>query len=1310
MSKRILSLVLAVVMVMLAVPAIVLPTFAADVPEAGFKTTFSDAEDILPEYQANKANYTTGSIFAFPENWAIGGMSAATWDGNYTVTNTVKNGGEYLNNGTSGWMEGSNGGGWYFASGQLVAAATYIGETEDLNGDGNVDANDRTFKSVDRNIAVRYTAPYFGTVTIDVTKLVFNYTWNAVFAILLNGEPIGQFDTEEFDYATGAGWYVPTATDSTDAIESIVKIDVEKGDKIDFVFRLTGLDATDIGTTFNYAQGKRPANDWGFSVEYEAGYAKVKDVNAWETEKSFDVAYVPGETKYFFTWFDGGVAKASGNNLSADAVAKINPALIKNGIIKETDTLADAWAKWVAYMKEATKITYNSNWSAGEMLNGVYAPVVTFGYISGVGSFTLQGTAAAGNYKVAGWDNQYWITDAGADKQYASAYKFIKDHSDLTDATIVTDIAVPASDEISNNTYGFDKKPTGSTAVSSCIANLDAPLYMRPMSNKGASNSAITWTAPTAGYAKIQISDLSYSENSKTDFAVMLNGSALIDYSVIDLSDTAAAVKAINALLADVEFPVAKGDEVSLVFARVNGSGVRVKLSAKATLDTSRIPPVYDAENKWTGDADSATLNKITSNNENLFLFHWYDAQGNRLTDNSTKLNGYVAKINPYLIENGIVDPNDSYKVAFDKWIANVKELFCIHYNTNWQMGAMSPTGIFEPVLYPGFTSYTSLFNVDADFTLTGWDNQFMVTASSFNAMVADTYNRSLSFVKADALVKDIELQPDAAMAYKALASTSSGWATAGKGSSWDNPYWVRPTANVGSGSYGAYAWTAPVSGVATLKFNGVNFADNPTVDMPYAIMINGQIMKDWTNLPQTGALATLESTVGVMEFPVAEGDQIAIVTARNNGSAVRFDLDVAVSIDTTRVPVVYKQDGVVLKNFVATVGDALPVFENAGSFGLLGYRVNGEFTTTLPETVEGALVIEDYIIKTSASITITSKYAINVYVQADADATGAGVIVGGKMMNGVKQADGSYKVIVANLNVRQLQTASVSYIAYQIYPDGYRINVNETTVSSKALLQAYATGNYDTTTKALANSVLDLAEALRAFWNNGPDLDATIKNHLKGSLTISGNYLSGQHDIYLGTLKQITTGEEAKYIANFKDAVFVPDPTLTEADKVKIGYEAGVNPTSSEYKFAIKAATLNLEDQIGFAFRVVANGANSVSDLRAGGKYKLQAFDGVSYAYYDAFLYEGANKNAKAIIVDGVPASRYDRDFEFTIVEEQADGTYAPVGATMTYSVKAYAVQTFTFGRADYASYFAQALFRLGVVADEYVAAHPVA
>ncbi|MBQ8174010.1 MAG: hypothetical protein IJ009_01265 [Clostridia bacterium] len=1302
MSKKLLSLFLAAVMLVLAIPVAVLPTFATAAATAtaeGFTTTFSDAEDIVPE-NANKADYTTGTIIEFPAGWEIGAMSAATWNESYHITNVSMNNGECFHGG-GGWMEGASGGGFYFGSGQLVAAIRYINETEDLNGDGAQNADDRTFGQLDANIMIRYTAPYFGIVSVDVTKLNFNNTWNAMFAILLNGEPVGQFDTADFDYASGEGWFKPTDVDSTDAIDSIVSLDVKKGDKIDFVFRGTGVDSTSVAD-FNYNNCKRLANDWGFSVEYEAGYALVEDMDAWANEQTADVIVNNTAGIYFFAWFDGDVQKTSGS-LSDDAVLKINPYLVDNGVVSATDTVEQAFDKWVAYMKDTTKITYNSNWSMGSINGSTYLPILYHGFLSDRSAFHLDGTAGA--YTFSGWDNQYWIPEAGVDAQFNKMYSLIT--GVIAADTVVSTIEMNPTDAMSRAS-GNKITPSTSTGyghAGSKSGGRTNPFWGRSVGNKGGVNIAYTWTAPTAGYAKFEIGSIQYQDNAPVDFAVMLNGSTQLGYVTVDLSE-ADALDQLNALLADFEAPVFQGDQVSLVFARVNGNAARVNLTAKANLDTSRIPPVYEAENTWTGDSASATVAKNTT--DGMYLFHWY-RNGERVANGAELASGDVLKVNPYLIENGIVAATDTYKVAFDKWIAYVKETFHISYNNNWSMGAMSPAGIYEPILYPGFTSYCSLLNVTESGQVGGWDSQFMVTASSFEAMTNDTYKRSLDFVKANALVSDIAIGYKAEMHYKALASTSSGWATGGNSNAWNDPFWTRPTNNVGSGSYGAYAWTAPVSGVATFKVNGINFREGSAGVMPYAIMLNGVIVRDWTNfnITSSSALSDINAQIGTVEFPVQAGDQVAIVTARYNGSATRLDLDIAVSMDTTRVPVVYKKGDTVLATYVVERGEALPQLTGVSDFGTVGYLVNGKFEKTLPETVEDGLLIEDYAIETSVSVTINNRYVINVYVQADEDATGAGIIVNGRFMYGIKQEDGSYKVAARVLAASQLQTASLTFKAFQTYEDGYRISAAETTVTSIGLFEAYVNGDYDATTKALASGVLDFAEALRAYMT-GIDLNATVKNHLKGTYTISGNYLSGKHDVYLGTLKQITTGEEAKYIANFKDAVFAPDPTVTEADKVKMGFEEGVDPTSDEYKYAIQAVTLNLEDQIGFAFRVVGNGDNAVADLRPDGVYALRADSGVGdYSYYDAFLYDGDDKSAKAIVVDGLPASRYDLDQNFTIVEKQADGSYVEVSATLTYSVKAYAVTTFTFGKADYASYLAQALFRLGVLADEYVAAH---
>ncbi len=994
MSKKLLSLFLAVVMLALAIPAAVIPAFAAEGDAAEgetYKTSIVTNGENWPTWNAN-----SGPSAEWGGDWQLVAMSPKTWNTGVYPATIISSGRDYLSAG--GWMSGSKGAGIYGNAGWAHCIITGVGYSATPAGGTN---DDRTVTQLDANAVMRYMAPYTGTVTISVNKLNFMYANNHFFAILVNGQPVGQFDVEGFDYQSSTGWLPAPATNDTDVADQIadITLDIKEGDVIDFAFRGNENYMKSNYPEFNYNYTKRSANKIDFSIEYAAGYQRL-----------------------------------------------------------------------------------------------------------------------------------------------------------------------------------------------------------------------------------------------------------------------------------------------------------------------------YNPEDKWMAENGSATT--TLNLDQGKYLFRWYNADGSRIGSGSVKA-GFI-KINQYLIDNGIVAKTDTFKEAFDKWVAYMKETYHIEYSGNWSMGNMTANGVFEPIKYPGIASNQSLMNTSRSGNLSDWDHQFWVTEPVFDAQMKDGYNKTTAFIDPNALVSDIAEPWQAAMGFQVTPSTSSAHTVGGYDRALEtggkSTYWLRPLANANTDKQGAFVWTASASGVATIKTTALAFSESKG-GMPYAIMVNGKIVKDWTtfNTQSATAVADMNEQFGSMEIPVVEGDQVAIVSARLNGAATRFYANFAVALDTSRVPVSYVRDGVTLQSFIAKVGEPLPELMNVPDFGLQGVKVNGEYALELPETVEGPMVIEDFFTKSAASITIASKYTINIYVKAESDAIGAGIIVGNEMFRGVKQADGTYKVEALTVSAGKLQTATFSYVAYQEYEDGYRINIAKSTVSSKALLQAYATGNYDATTKALASSVLDLAETLRAFIEYpagiGPDLDGTVKDHLKGAYTIPGNYLSGKYDIYLGTLKQITTGEEPKYQAGgFQGTTFVPDATVTADDKVKMGYEEGVNPASSDYKYAIKAVTLNFEDRIGFAFRIVANSGSSVSDLREGGKYAIQVYDGKSYSYYDAFLYEGSDKNAKAIVVDGVPASRYDYDTEFTVVERGEDGTYTAVGATLTYSVKAYAVTTFTFGKADFASYLAQALFRLGVVADEYVAAHPVA
>ena len=278
MSKKILSLLLAVVMVVLAIPAVVLPAFAATEVESGgaASSTFTATDDIV----AYKDGYTTtGQTFEYAQaNWEIGGLSvtdpkAGYYTANYFHATTGAVAAD--KNSAANFAYSSKGAGFYLTGwqgpGMLCFSADYAGS-----------GNDRTLNGLLNNVTARYTAPYTGSVTIDVSKLVFKNTWSALFCILVNGEPVGQFDTDAFDYATGAGWLDPTATDSTALVEDIT-VSVNEGDVIDFVVRGSGADASNIATvqpgeSFVYSGAKYGLSDWGFGVTYNTSIKSTFNV------------------------------------------------------------------------------------------------------------------------------------------------------------------------------------------------------------------------------------------------------------------------------------------------------------------------------------------------------------------------------------------------------------------------------------------------------------------------------------------------------------------------------------------------------------------------------------------------------------------------------------------------------------------------------------------------------------------------------------------------------------------------------------------------------------------------------------------------------------------------------------------------------------------------------------------------------------------------------------------------------------------------------------------------------------------------
>ena len=315
-----------------------------------------------------------------------------------------------------------------------------------------------------------------------------------------------------------------------------------------------------------------------------------------------------------------------------------------------------------------------------------------------------------------------------------------------------------------------------------------------------------------------------------------------------------------------------------------------------------------------------------------------------------------------------------------------------------------------------------------------------------------------------------------------------------------------------------------------------------------------------------------------------------------------------------------------------------------------------------------------------------------------------------------MKQANGKYKVELAAINAGDLLDAEYTYYAYQYHNDGsYRLSKKATTVNTGAMLDAYVDGETDTATKNMADAIRDYAYIADIYFNNKalPSHDP-VKHELKGdwNYTItngvcgSTNYDSGLYDVMLATLKKYSVeGYEPKYTnPSFQNKEtgefdkFVDAPNIFPANKVEWGF-GDQNPTDAAFKYAINGVTLNLAENVGFAIKIAANGANDIAALADGFQVKVTVGNGVVH-YYDAFVYVDETKSEVAVVVDGVPAGFFDQDYTFTVVDANGNA----VSATYTYSVLAWIVNEYQFGNGSVKMYLVRALYRMGLMAEEYI------
>ena len=249
MKNRIISLVLAIVMVVLAVPAFILPMTAAGT--TGFKTVFGKAYDTWPLHDGE-------NFLGYGTPWEVGNFQIGTGASSYRVFTGYDAAYDILNlSGADQWTYG----GIYCSDSKYILTGAGIG-TEVGEGTDGRDA-----------LVLNYVSPYEGKVTLGFDAIVpvnqENPTCVDVYiAIFLNGEMIwpvagGAMDNVEnwahiYDAneaqnpVAGQAALEQFAKINPDALKNV---EVTRGDNIQFALSRGGTSYCYAEPTVTFADG-----------------------------------------------------------------------------------------------------------------------------------------------------------------------------------------------------------------------------------------------------------------------------------------------------------------------------------------------------------------------------------------------------------------------------------------------------------------------------------------------------------------------------------------------------------------------------------------------------------------------------------------------------------------------------------------------------------------------------------------------------------------------------------------------------------------------------------------------------------------------------------------------------------------------------------------------------------------------------------------------------------------------------------------------------------------------------------------------
>lgn len=554
MSKKLFSLLLAIVMVALAIPAAVLPAFATE--EAGnaaltpsVNTGFNMLENFVLQGRDSWAT-TSPTVDDITNSGAWqAGLYEVTFD-----TEAIKVAGaaleDYVTIKTTGFMPFNRIGGASSASevfmergdwaGSYQSRALYLAKDSNVVGGWKIyltagadygytvaaeggAQNTRPFERLPAAPAICYTAQYSGTVTVTLDGGWYSAQAQGFQHLFVRHNGVVVDDI---------------VNDYTDVLKTYTRT-VNKGDTLEFVCVQDPILSKEY-SVYNDAAAAKWANMTNilglrraFRIDdIDIEYTSFTNVNKWDPQTALSTDKLPTDSELvrFFQWYKDGSAAplAIGTTLDDTCVAKINPALITAGIISADDTFDVAYEKFCAYLKEKNLIVVNdSAWSYGNVTNsGTYTPFKYYAHYHDSNLLLVRSDS-----KVYGSNtNGYFAPAANWDTMMTTIKTQFLNAKIAVDTSGETDVVLDTSNSASVK-VGALQVAYSSTAVSlSRYTNLtNGTTALGYLSGKvyagygGSDQAGFRYTAPSAGKLTITMDSMTAATGSYK-WKVMING------------------------------------------------------------------------------------------------------------------------------------------------------------------------------------------------------------------------------------------------------------------------------------------------------------------------------------------------------------------------------------------------------------------------------------------------------------------------------------------------------------------------------------------------------------------------------------------------------------------------------------------------------------------------------------------------------------------------------------------------------------------------------------------------------------------